>query len=150
MTGRPSKLTEELLAQLAEAAGSDATIKETCAMVGISQAAWYLWESRGGDDPLINRFVELAAQVRAGAGKRIDDRAWGVLGEVMADETARPSDRIAAASNALRLRTAHRVELSGPGGGPIQAGPTLDLSRLDLEERRQLLELAQKAGSGDE
>lgn len=39
------------------------------------------------------------------------------------------------------------TEISGPDGAPVQVASTFDLSKLTLDERRQLLELAEKAAS---
>jgi hypothetical protein len=41
-----------------------------------------------------------------------------------------------------------QTEISGPGGTPIQVASTFDLEKLTVAEKRDLLELLQKAGDG--
>lgn len=146
--GRPTKLSVNVLDQLEDIAGSVLTIKEACTKIGIDPATWYRWEANPNDTDELVRFRGLAARVRTGAGARTDELAWGVLRTEMENPEARPSDRIAAAQAALRLRTAHRVELTGADGGPIRsAGP--DLSKLSPVELRELKRITEKAIGGD-
>lgn len=117
---RPKKLTDELLTKLDEIAADGLTIKEVCTRIGISEDSWRRWELSDEKDELAERFRGLAARVRAGMGRATDDLAWGALREVLADASTRASDKIAAAATILRLRTAHRVELTGRDGGPVE------------------------------
>lgn len=146
--GRPSKLTPELVEKLAEIADGVPTIKEACDHLDITYNAWSRWETQDvvGDvsEHLLAKFRELANTVRAKAGDNIKQKAWGVLGEVM--ESGSEAARVTAASNILRLQTAHEVRLTGAGGGPIQIGPKLDLSKLSVNELRAMRELVEKAG----
>ncbi len=146
--GRPTKLTPALLKKLEEVAGNGWTLKEVCYHIGISDDTWRSWENRESDTENHERFLVLATRVRAGMGAAIDDLAWGVLREAMDDPSVKAGDRITAATNALRLRTAHRVEVSGPDGGPIP-GVAPDLSRLSASELAQLHALTRKATPED-
>lgn len=141
--GRPTKLDDALLETLDAIADNQWSIKDACAAIGISEDTWRRWEVSAHDDDLHVRFRGMAARVRAGAGAKVDDLAWGVLREVLQDEKAPRADRMTAATNALRLRTAHRVELTGKDGGPIRTGP--DLSKLSDAELRTLRKLTAKA-----
>lgn len=111
--GRPTKLTKALVAKLQTIADDGLALNEACRKLGISTEAWRRWENNGRDDELHTLFRGLAARVRAGMGSATDDMAWGVLREVAEDPLARPSDRLAAAQAILRLRSTHKVELSG-------------------------------------
>lgn len=145
---RPSKLTVALIAKLEPIAGNGWTLKQVCREIGIDDDTWRSWENREPGDDTHTRFLGLAARVRAGMGVAVNDLAWGTLREVIEDPDAPRADRIAAATNALRLQTAHRVELTGANGGPIRsAGP--DLSKLTDAELRQLRELTAKAEGSD-
>lgn len=112
MSARP-KLTKALLKKLESVADDGLTIKEVCAEIGIAPRTWRNWESRAAEGGLLDSFMPLAARVRAGMGSATDDMAWGVLKEVAEDPLARPSDRLAAAQAILRLRSTHKVEISG-------------------------------------
>jgi len=116
----PSKLDDALVANLDGIADDGLTIKEVCKAIGIEPRTFRNWEARGatGEEPY-DSFLPLAARVRAGMGSATDDMAWGVLREVAEDPQARASDRLAAATAILRLRTAHRVELTGKDGAPL-------------------------------
>lgn len=115
----PSKLTTALCDKLDTVADKGWTLKEICRHLSISDDAWRNWENREPDGELHERFIGMAARVRAGQGSATDDLAWGVLREVAEDIEARHSDRLAAATAILRLRTAHRVELTGKDGGAV-------------------------------
>ena len=131
--GRPTKLTPKLLEQLDEIADDAMTIKDACADIGIDQAQWYRWLASDSDSDLIARFRQLALRVRESSGRKTDDLAWGVLREVAEDPEAKHSDRVAAASNMLRLRTPHRVEHSGPDGAPLTLSMLAGLASSDDE-----------------
>jgi len=143
---RPSKLTDDLLDQLDVIADDAWSIREACAALSIGEATWRRWEVDTAPTSLGSRFQQLAARVRHASGTKADELAWGVLREVMEDVSARPADRIAAATAALRLRTAQRVELTGRNGIPMQPPtPSIDLSKLGRDELRTLLEITAKA-----
>ncbi len=115
-----SKLTAVLVAKLDAVADDGLTIKEVCSAIGIEPRTFRRWEALEGDAPLLVSFRPLAARVRAGMGSATDDMAWGVLREVAEDGEARTADRLAAATAILRLRTAHKVELTGKDGGAVE------------------------------
>jgi hypothetical protein len=142
---RPTKLNAALLDKLEEIADDQWTIKAAADAIDIGESTWRRWEADvANEDDLAVAFRALAARVRAGAGAKLDDLAWGAIREVLEDPNASRAEKVQAATNALRLRTAHRVELTGAGGGPIRsAGP--DLSKLSTKELRQLRELTAKA-----
>lgn len=105
----PSKLDAALLAKLDQIADEGLTLAEVCNKLGIGITTWRRWEANESNV----EFRSMAARVRAGMGSATDDLAWGVLREVAEDTTCRPSDRLAAAQAILRLRTAHKIEVSG-------------------------------------
>lgn len=118
--GRPSKLTRTLLDKLEAVADDQWSIKAAATSLGVSETTWRRWEADPSDEALLVEFRTLAARVRNGAGAKIDDLAWGALRSVLEDPMSRPGDKITAATNALRLRTPHKVELSGKDGDPIR------------------------------
>lgn len=135
MTGRPSKLNATLLAKLDAIADDQWSIRDACDQLDIGETTWRRWEADDSADDLAVEFRRLAARVRAGAGAKIDDLAWGALREVLENdgewvegpdgerEYVRGSSdatKVAAAAAVLRLRTAHKVELTGAGGGPVE------------------------------
>lgn len=134
---RPTKLTPALLTKLESIADDGLTLKEACRGLGIDEKTWRRWEAVASDD---SPFRPLAARVRAGMGSATDDMAWGVLREVAEDVEARASDRLAAAQAILRLRTAHRVELTGVGGGPVE---------VSVDARQRLEDLLKRSGGDD-
>lgn len=146
MSAHP-KLTTELLAKLDKIADDGLTIKEVCSHIGISPRTWRNWEANTNSTELLDSFRPLAARVRAGMGTATDDLAWGVLREVADNTEARDSDRINAALAILRLRTAHRIEVTGRNGGHIQIGPAIDLNQLTADEIEILMRLTEKAQS---
>ena len=115
-----SKLDAKMVAKLEAIADDGMTLKDLCSKLGIGIPTWRRWEASDSDDQHVVAFRPLAARVRAGMGSAIDDMAWGVLREVAEDPLSRPSDRLAAAQAILRLRTAHRVEVTGKDGGPLE------------------------------
>jgi transcriptional regulator with XRE-family HTH domain len=132
---RPTKLTSSLLAKLEEIADSGLTLKEVCHTIGVSESAWRSWEHREADGtPEHDAFLRLAARVRAGMGAATDDMAWGVLREIAEDPTLRSSDRLAAAQAILRLRTPHKHEHTGAGGGPITLTSLARLAAAEQDE----------------
>lgn len=131
MSAHP-KLTPQLLTKLDAIADDGLTIKEVCHHIGIAPRTWRNWEARTDSTDLLDSFRPMAARVRAGLGSATDELAWGVLREVAEDATARASDRVTAAQAILRLRTAHRVELSGRDGGPIETADVSDARALLL------------------
>lgn len=149
--GRPTKLTRELLDTLELIADDQWSIRDACMAIGIGETTWRRWEAdpTPDPDPLLVEFRALAARVRVGSGDKIEGAAWGVLREVLEDDKAPRAERITAATNALRLRTAHRVEVSGPDGGPIPTGKP-DLSKLSEEELLELHRLTAKAHTPEE
>lgn len=114
-----TKLDEALIEKLDAVADEGLTIKEACRKIGIEPRTFRRWEALEGDEPLLVSFRPLAARVRAGMGSATDDLAWGVLREVAEDAKAKTTDRLAAATAILRLRTAHKVELTGKDGGAV-------------------------------
>ncbi len=110
-----TKLTKALLTTLESIADEGLTLKEVCKQLDIDVKTWRKWEATQAHDA----FVPLAVRVRAGMGSATDDMAWGVLREVAEDSEARSADRLAAATAILRLRTAHKIELTGKDGGAI-------------------------------
>lgn len=116
---RPSKLTPALADQLETICDDQWSIKDACGTLGIDESTWRRWEASTAEDDLHVRFRTLATRVRASAGSKIDDLAWGTLRKVLEDPEVRASDLVAAASAILRLRTAHKVEVSGANGGAI-------------------------------
>lgn len=77
-----------------------------------------LYASSKDGDTVVSSYEDLAAM--AAAANRIFDRVYG--------------------------RPRQAVEHSGPEGGPIRTEQGVDLARLPLDDRRQLLELLEKAG----
>lgn len=146
MTGRPTKLSAALITKLEAIADDQWSIKDACNTLGIGETTWRRWEADPTPDPSpeLAAFRSLAARVRAGSGDKIEGAAWGVLREVLEDVEAPRGERITAATNALRLRTAHRVEVSGPDGGPIPTARP-DLSQLTDAELLELHRLTTKA-----
>lgn len=143
---RPTKLDEDLIAKLDEIADDQWSIKDACAAIGIGETTWRRWENSDSDDDLVAAFRRVAARVRSSSGEKLDQLAWGTLRGAMEDPGARVSDKVTAAAAALRLRTAHRVELTGRGGGPVESRTMdLDLSKLSTSELRTLHELTSKA-----
>lgn len=152
---RHSKLTPELLAQLDAAAGTSWNVADACAVVGISERTWHNWRSQGeadataGTDSLHLQFLQTATRI--GASRR--QAAISSLRAALDDPDARHADRIAAAKVLLQLdgTVRHAVELSGPGGAPIAAAESpMDLSRLTVDELRDLHRLTLKAEGGTE
>lgn len=116
----PSKLDAELLAKFEAVVDEGLTLKELVVKLGISDNTFRGWENRDPDGTDEHAaFIRLAARARAGMGSATDDMAWGVLRQVAENPAARDSDRLAAAQAILRLRTAHRVEVTGKDGGPV-------------------------------
>jgi hypothetical protein len=128
---RPSKLTEDVLYKLDEIADDGLTLTEVCQHIGIGLTTWRSWEATQPED---SAFRGLAARVRAGMGSATDELAWGTLRQVMEDQSARPGDRVSAATAVLRLRTPHRVEHSGPNGGPVTLASLALLAAQDADE----------------
>lgn len=117
----PSKLNAALIKKFEAIVDDGLTLKELVGKLGVSDTAFRGWENREPDGSEVHAsFVRLAARARAGMGSATDDMAWGVLREVAEDPLARASDRLAAAQAILRLRTAHKVELTGRDGGPVE------------------------------
>lgn len=111
---RPSKLTEELLAELDATADTYWSISDACACLGISDFTWRKWRKQGeqdieagNEDSLFSRFSLLAT--RAGGPKR-RQLAIGTLQSILEDPNARDSDKISAATTILRLDAARKVE----------------------------------------
>lgn len=119
--GAPSKLDAALIAKFEAVVDEGLTLKELVRKIGISDNTFRGYENRepdGTDEHAA--FLRLAARARAGMGSATDDMAWGVLREVAECSEAKVSDRLAAATAILRLRTAHKVELTGKNGGPVE------------------------------
>lgn len=127
----PTKLTKAMLEKLDEVADDGLTLKEVCAYLGIGTTTFYRWEAREEHE----EFRGMAARVRAGMGSATDDLAWGTLRAVLEAEGewvegpdgkqvyvhgTTTSEKVAAAQAILRLRTAHKVELTGKDGGPVE------------------------------
>ena len=132
----PSKLTTALLGKLDDIADEGLTLKELVKKIGISDNTFRGYENREPDGSEEHaEFLRLAARARAGMGSATDDMAWGVLREVAEDCEAKTTDRLAAATAILRLRTAHKVELTGKDGGAVEVdvGGARDLLMAGIE-----------------
>lgn len=72
MTGRPTKLTDELRADLCEHIASPMAVRHACAMVGLGESTFFDWMKRGADgEPGFAEFSEAVARARAEAASKL-------------------------------------------------------------------------------
>jgi len=154
--GRPTKLTEATLARFIALvrAGNYGTC--AAAAIGIKRQVFYRWLERGAADEAAGRNTIFARFNTAYAQASAEAEA-GCVATIRRAST----DNWTAAAWLLerkfpdRWSRKERMEVSGPGGGPVESTQTvsLDLTKLadaDLEQLERILTIARSGDGGED
>lgn len=147
--GRPLKLTDEVRHKLVTALKLGSYVQQAVVYAGIGVSTFYEWMQQASDDEqagLTTPFTELAAAIKK-AEADAEVRLLGIVNQ------AAPANW-AAAMTVLERRhpdrwaRRERLEHSGPNGAPIEVAQ-YDLTKLSVDELRQLFTLTRKAAPSE-
>ena len=145
--GRPSAMTEQVVADIVNALAAGATVRAAAGAAGISERTYHSWRERGeqeGADEAFLQFLQRTTRAR-------EQGKVALVASIR--RSANEGDWRAAAWLLERLEpeawaAKHVLEHSGLDGGPVPVDtpPELDIS--DPETRRLLDELLVRRASG--
>jgi len=145
--GRPTKCTAATTAIVAAHIAKGLPKRHAYALAGITHTAAEDWIRRGEGGEL--RFAAFSAACARARAEHVEVRIQRIQAAAAGSGDGRPGDWRADAWLLEKLEPQdfgkHRVELSGPEGGPLQVNDAPDLSRLSDEELKAWRDLAAKA-----
>lgn len=118
-TGRPTKLSAEITAKVCDDLRAGHSVSSACASAGIHQASYFGWMARGeaGERRFVE-FFDAVTQAKADGARQL---------EAVVRKSAMDDWRAAAWMLERRLpdEWSKRTEVTGKGGGPVQAEVTV-------------------------
>lgn len=142
-TGRPSKLTPDLMAKVLDALRAGNYIETACAYAGIGTTTYYRWMEQAEDDKaddIYREFRDAVAQARAES----EVRNVALVQRAANEGTWQASAWFLERSYPRRWGRHDRHEVTGADGGPVAVAVNTE----ELESRIDSL-MRQRKGSSD-